>query len=72
MQLGHHPAALLLGGDLLVPALLADRGKVKPRLKVGERPENVGQKEVEQRPQLGQVVLQGGACRMERGGECAW
>ena len=30
VQLGHHPVALLLGQDLLVPALLADRRKVKP------------------------------------------
>ena len=60
--------ALLLGDDLLVSALLPHRcSKVKPRLKVVQRGEDVGQQKVEQRPQLGEVVLQRGACA-RRGG----
>eukprot|EP00983_Pelagomonas_calceolata_P012009 385443-Pelagomonas_calceolata.AAC.9 len=43
------------------------RGELKPGLKVGHAVEDVGHEEVEQRPQLCQVVLQRGACTHRSG-----
>ena len=55
--------ALLLGSNLLVPRSLAYRAEVEPGLEVGQIVEHVWQQEVQQTPQLAQVVLQGGACK---------
>ncbi len=51
----------------LVAAALAHVLEVKPALKVAQAAEDVGHQEVEQGPQLRQVVLQGGAWGQRRG-----
>jgi hypothetical protein len=53
---------LLLCKDLSIARFLPYSTEVKPGLKVGQVSKNVGQQEVEQTPQLTQVVLQGRAC----------
>jgi hypothetical protein len=59
-----HVVALLCRQDLLVRRLAADcRAEVEPGLEVGQAAKDVGQQEVEQTPQLAQVVLQRRACR---------
>mmetsp|Transcript_15009 Transcript_15009/g.38568 ORF Transcript_15009/g.38568 Transcript_15009/m.38568 type:complete len:573 (+) Transcript_15009:2004-3722(+) len=59
VQLGDDLAALRLrGGSRVLVLLVVDVAEVEPRLKVREVAEHIGQDEVEQRPQLRQVVLQ--------------
>lgn len=57
---------LLLCKDLSIARLLPYSTEVEPGLKVGQISEYVGQQEVEQTPQLTQVVLQGRACAPSR------
>jgi hypothetical protein len=53
---------LLLQNDFFVSTLLAHRTEIKPALKLGGGVEDVGQKKVQQAPQLAQVVLQRRSC----------
>lgn len=61
-QVPHHSAALLIEGPALVLVLLAHIPKVKPALKVGQIAEHLRQQEVQQAPQLAQIVLQRRTC----------
>jgi hypothetical protein len=54
---------LLLCKDLSIARFLPYSTEVKPGLKVGQVSKNVRQQEVEQTPQLTQIVLQGRACK---------
>lgn len=62
MYAAHHAVPLLLRQDVLVAAGLADAAEVEPGLEVGQRVEDVRQQEVEQAPQLAQIVLQRRPC----------
>lgn len=53
---------LLLSCDGLAAASLRDSAEVEPALKGAHAGEDLWQQEVEQAPQLAQVVLQRGAC----------
>ncbi len=53
---------LLLCKDLSIARFLPYSTEVEPGLKVGQVSEDVRQQEVEQTPQLTQIVLQGRAC----------
>jgi hypothetical protein len=62
VELGDDRAALLARDDLGVAALDADGcGKVEPGLEGAEVGEDVGEEEVEERPELAKVVLEGRA-----------
>ena len=67
VQLGDDIVALLLREQGLVGALLAYLAEVEPRLKVREAAEHIREDEVEERPELRQVVLQGRPCTREAG-----
>ena len=58
----YHAVALLLSHDELICAGLAHAAEVEPRLELCQALEHVRQQEVEQAPQLAEVVLQGSAC----------
>ena len=62
-----HLVLLLLHHDLGIAGLLAHSAEVKPGLELLKALEDVWQQEVEQTPQLAQVVLQGRACNMGLG-----
>lgn len=57
-----HPVLLLLGDDGGIGALLPQLPEVKPPLEVLQPAEHVRHQEVQQAPQLPQVVLQRRAC----------
>ena len=58
----HHIVALLHGHNSPVLSIVAHSSEVKPALKVSQVLEDVRQQEVQQGPQLAQVVLQGCPC----------
>lgn len=58
----YHAVALLLSHDELICTGLANTTEVEPGLKVCQALEYVWQQEIEQAPQLTQVVLQRRAC----------
>ena len=62
----HHAAALLLRKDTLAHARLAHPAEVEPELKVNHARKQVGHEEVEQAPQLAQIVLQWRPCVTKR------
>lgn len=65
-----HLVALLLRNDGRVAAGLPDAAKVEPRLEVVDIGEHLWQQEVEQAPQLPQVVLQRRACTSRATSQC--